>query len=349
MRLNSSRKLPLSLVLLVVLGSVLLLALGALACSDFNRNEQNPLSGFGVGSGLKIVASVFAPYDFSRAIVGEEAEVRMLIPPGAETHSFEPSPADIIMLNTADVFIYVGGESDAWLEKIINSLDNPDLTLIRLIDIVEPLEEVALEGMDLSGAEAGATHDHDHDGDATHDHAEDADLDEHVWTSLRNAQIIISALADAFSKLDPEHAEVFADNAASLNKELDALDQRIVKIVSNAKRTTVVFGDRFPFRYFAEDYGLTCYAAFPGCSTAVDTNPATIAFLIDTVREQGIPVVFYIELSDQRIARQVAEETGAETLLFHSAHNISKDDMNAGATYLSLMRSNADNLEVALN
>ncbi|MDR1358413.1 MAG: metal ABC transporter substrate-binding protein [Coriobacteriales bacterium] len=328
---------------LLLAALLVLLPLAAVGCGGSGPPEQgtsgtSPASG--TPDGLVIVASIFAPYDFARTIAGEVAEVSMLVPPGAETHSFEPSPQDIILLNTADVFIYVGGESDAWLEKIVASLDNPGLTLVRMTDLVQTVEEEELEGVVELEEEPG---------EEAEEEGAGPEIDEHVWTSLRNAETIVSSLANTFSELDSGHAELFQANAEQLNDELGALDTRMTEIVRNAQRSTVVFGDRFPIRYFVDDYGLSYYAAFPGCSTAVDTSPATIAFLVDTVKEQNIPVVFYIELSDQRIARSIAEETGAQTLLFHSVHNISKEDMEAGATYVGLMQANADNLEVALN
>lgn len=329
---------------LCALGLALLLALFLSAC---NGTASSGASSGTVDSGqLKIVASIFAPYDFARTIVDNEADVSMLVPPGAETHSFEPTPADIIMLNEADVLIYVGGESDAWLEKIIASLDNPDLVLIQLTDLVDAVFEETLEGMDTSGEEAA---DPAADADAAADEQNTREIDEHVWTSLRNAQVIVSSLAESFSTLDAEHAKTYIKNAEAYNAQLASLDERISTIVENGQRTTLVFGDRFPFRYFADDYGLECYAAFPGCSTAVDTSPKTITFLINKVVDEDIPVVFFRELSDERIAHTIAEETGAQTLCLHSAHNISKDDMAAGATYLSLMEQNALNLEVALS
>lgn len=322
-----------------IAGLFVTLLLSTSACALQESDGEAPLAP--TEEGLKIVASIFAPYDFAQTIVGEVASVSLLVPPGSEAHSFEPSPADVKLLNSADIFIYAGGESDAWLDKIISSLDNPDLTLVRLVELVDVLQEEALEGISTEAVDAAGTADA---------HASDAaEIDEHVWTSLRNAQIIVSALAATFSNLDPEHAELFGSNAQTYNAQLELLDAQMVEIVKNAQRTTLVFGDRFPFRYFVEDYELSYYAAFPGCSSAVDFNPKTIIFLIDTVRQQKVPVVLYLELSDGRIAHTIAEETGAQALQFYSAHNISKEDFNAGVTYLSLMQANAATLKVALN
>lgn len=351
--------------------------LSTASCAAGESTAENSRAGSPAEDGLTIVSSVFAAFDFSRSLAGE-AEVSLLIPPGVEPHSFEPSPADIKLLTTADVFICAGGESDVWLDKIIDSLDNPDLKVLRLTDMVTTLDDVALEGMDMSGhvhegtdedhanestdsdhAEESSSDAHDHEDESTQTssasgtaHAESDDehaVDEHVWTSLRNAQSIVTALCETFSELDPERANQYRSNAQSLKSELAALDDRITTIVQTAKRNTIVFGDRFPFRYFARDYGLDCYAAFPGCSTAVDTSPATLTFLIDRVNEEDLPVVFYIELSDQRIATTLSEATGAQTLCLQSAHVVSQEDFDANITYLSIMEANADNLERALN
>ncbi|MCL2529894.1 MAG: metal ABC transporter substrate-binding protein [Coriobacteriia bacterium] len=336
--------------LLTALTSALALALllGTLGACGAGRADQNNTEN---KDKLLIVATVFAAFDFSRTIAGEVADVRLLAPPGVESHSFEPSPADMILLSTADVLLCAGGDSDAWIDKIIASLDNPNLLVIRMIDLVDTLEEYEPEYMTVGVHELpSGEHESDHGHEAqAHGSELDHEIDVHVWTSLRNAQVIVQCFADSFSNLDNSRERLYQENALALIEELASLDARISSLVAGAARTTIVFGDRFPFRYFVEDYNLNWYAAFPGCSTAVDTNPATMVYLISTVREQKIPFVFYLELSDQRIARTISEETGAGMLLFHSAHTISRDDFEAGVTYLDLMISNANNLEAALN
>lgn len=332
------------LVVVLMTGLLCMAPLSTLACvsQDTLKEQAEPSLQASSNEKLIIVASIFASYDFARVITGDNAEVSLLIKPGLESHSFEPSPSDIIRLNEADVFIYAGGESDAWIDKIISSLDNPDLCTIPLTELVDTLEEKELEGMDARSI----NHDRkEYAGSEDHEH----ESDEHVWISLRNSQIIVSELARIFSALDTEHALLYQKNAAAYNEELAVLDQHITQIVAGAKRKVLVFGDRFPFRYFAEDYDLECYAAFPGCSSAVDTNPETIASLVAKVRQESLPAVFHLELSDKRIAKTLAEETGARMLCLHSAHTISQEDMNKGLTYLDLMQRNADNLEVALN
>jgi zinc transport system substrate-binding protein len=241
-------------------------------------------------------------------------------------------------LNNADVFIYVGGESDVWLEGILASIDNPNLHIIRLTDLVQTLEEEELEGMQV-----------EEESELESELESDPERDEHVWTSVVNAKAIVTSMTDSFSQWDSKNASTYQQNSANYLQELDALDNSFKETVANGQRKTIVFGDRFPFRYLAEEYGLECYAAFSGCSTAVDTNPQTIKFLIDKVNELDIPVVFYIELSSHRVADAVAQAIGAQELELHSCHNISKQDFDNGVTYLELMNRNVEQLKVALN
>ena len=327
--------------ILLLVGLMSFLSLGTFSCTSFEpATELAVQSSTDSRPPLKIVASVFAAYDFCRTITGAMADVTLLVPPGTEAHSFEPSPADIMLLNSADVFLCAGGDSDAWLDQIVSSLDNPHLLVLRMTDMVatetvsEPDNAAVSSEQEASSALLQGA---------------DQEIDEHVWTSLRKSQTIVATCADTFAQLDPAHASIFQANAQTFIGELKQLDNQITSIVQHAKRKTIVVGDRFPFRYFAEDYGLSWYAAFPGCSTAVDTSRATMMSLINTIRGQDIPVVFYIELSDQRIARTISEETGAVPLCLNSMHTVSRNDFEAGVTYLDLMRANAKNLEVALN
>jgi zinc transport system substrate-binding protein len=315
---------------LVVLSAALAASLLMTGCGTSGQGS----GGAGTADGrLSIIATIFAPYDFARQVAGDKAELRMLVPPGSETHSFEPTPQDIIDVERCDVFIYVGGESDEWVDDLLASLDTSKVTVIRLVDCVSTLEED--DSVLVNPAEA-------------EEEEEEGLPDEHVWTSPLNAKLIASAISDALEQTDPTNAATYRDNAAAFSRELDELDAQFKSIVAQGKRTELVFGDRFPFRYFADEYGLTCHAAFPGCSTAVEASAQTVAALIDTVRRDDIPVVLYRELSNHRMADSIAEETGTQSLLFHSCHNISSDDFNAGATYLSIMRQNAETLRVAL-
>jgi len=312
-------------ILSVLLCGLMLAALGGCAI----RGGAAP-----AGDGLSVVSTIFAPYDFVRQLARDKAEVTLLLPPGSESHAFEPTPRDIITIQNCDIFIYVGGESDAWVREVLESMDIGGMTVVRLIDCVEAVAEEIVEGME-----------HDHEDDDHDDHA----LDEHVWTSPRNAKRIALRLLDALCGADAQNAEFYRENAEGYAAKLDALDDEFKAAVEAGTRRTIVFGDRFPFRYLADAYGLTYYAAFPGCASETKASAATVAFLIDKVRAEGIPVVFHVELSNQKMAKVIAEETGARVLLLHGCHNVTRDEMAAGVTYLELMNQNAENLKEALN
>lgn len=456
-----------------------------------------------------VVATNFPPYDFVRAIAGDKVNLSMLLPPGAESHSFEPTPRDIITIQNSDVFIYTGGETDVWVDRILESMDISKMKIIRMMDVVDVVEEEIVEGMEddehdhdhgeidpadikerplsdfagswISGVpflrngsldpyiahhaeEEGETpeevraettaawstdynrvtvttgglsvesreaaysyrgyeivegahgdavwykyqinaptnglpayvmfNDHgngheEHEGVAHihlkygdrdftsiierkdwspmyfadgssveeiletltehgHDHGEEVAYDEHVWTSPKNALRITQAITNALCEIDGADAATFRQNAQNYSAQLNALDKEFQAVVDSAKRKTIVFGDRFPFRYFADAYGLKYFAAFPGCSTETEPSAATVAFLIDKIRTERIPVVFHIELSNEKMADTIAEETGAKKLLLHACHNISKRDFDRGLTFLEIQKANVPRLKEAL-
>jgi zinc transport system substrate-binding protein len=467
---------------------------------------------------ISVVATIFPPYDFTRTVAGDKADVTMLLPPAAESHSFEPTPQDVIKIQNCDVFIYNGGDSDAWVDDVLSSIDTSNMKIVKFIDCVEVVEEEIVEGMEDD------EHDHDHDheeeeeftiedvkdraltdwegdwqsvypylldgalepvmehkaesGEQTaqeyyeyyktayetaiervvitaesmtyyisgvpvtaqyaykgtgiiteddeslwvrykfealgnppegapkyvmfsdhlhapektehfhlyasdtgfdalmadtnpvnfptyypaeltedeivaemigHEHEEEAEIDEHVWTSPRNAKIVAQRISDALCEADAANADTYRANTAAYLNKLDDLDSQFQAVVDTAARKTIVFGDRFPFRYFADAYGLDYFAAFPGCSTETEPSAATVAFLIDKVKTERIPVVFHIELGNGKIASTIAEDTGAKVLELHACHNISRDDFQAGKTYLDLMTANVGILKEALN
>lgn len=285
---------------------------------------------------LKVVATIFPAYDFAREISNGTADVSMLLKPGTESHSYEPSPHDIIKIKNCDVFIYTGGESDVWVDQILNSVDNPDLKIIKMMDCVNTVEEETVEGMQAP---------HEHEEESEHDF----EYDEHVWTSPQNAIQITEKIAEVMSACDIKNSVEYLENSKNYIEELKKLDNDFKSITANAANKIMIFGDRFPFRYFADAYGIEYRAAFPGCSSEAEPSAGTIAYLIDKVREENIRYVFYIEFSNKKIATAIEEETGAKPLLFHSCHNVTADELEDGATYLKLMRNNVLNLEEAFN
>lgn len=272
---------------------------------------------------LTVVCTLFPPYDFVRQIAGDAVEVSLLLDPGQECHTYEPTPKDIVDIQNCDLFLYGGGESEAWVEDILASVGDGVRTM-PLMDGVDLMEEA---------------HDHDH---------EDAAYDEHVWTSPRNAVTLTQRITDALCELDEANAAAFRAAAADYTAQLTALDTQFAAAVAEGQRHTLVFADRFPFRYFADTYDLTCTAAYTGCDSHAEPSAATVTALIDQVQAEAIPVVLYVEFSNQQLADTVCEATGAEKRLFHSCHNVTAEEFAAGATYLSLMEQNLAVLKEAL-
>ena len=286
---------------------------------------------------ITIVATSFPGYDFARAVTKNIAnvEVKMLLKPGSEMHNYEPTPQDIKDIKNSDIFIYVGGDSDEWIDDILDNIDVKKTKVVKLMRLVDLVEEEHVEGME---AEEDAVNEE-----------EAPEYDEHVWTSPKNAITITKKLTKVIVGLDEDNRSIYEENSSKYISELESIDNRIEEVVKNAKRKEIVFGDRFPLRYFADDYNLKYYAAFPGCSEQTEASSKTITYLINRVKKDKIPVVFHIELSNGKIAKTIAKETNAKVLEFKSAHNISQKDFDAGVTYVDIMNDNIKVLKEALN
>ena len=494
---------------LSVLFSLALVVTLCVGCSPSTTQKENDTET------LSVVSTIFPGYDFTREVAGEHIELTMLLPPGAESHSFDPTPQDIITIQNCDVFIYVGGDSDAWVKGILDSMDTSDMKILSMMDLVETVPEELVEGME---EDHGHSHDHDVDPDEIYDrplsdwagswhtiestlssgaldsyiahkaeenstdfatqkentaarwksdyptlvitgegatidgvtvayqyigyqlvegdhgssvwygfeavdtasgtpkylafsdhstgghaeeeehedehehglphfhirygnesfdalttmenwsptyfpadasddavaeamsgHGSEQEYDEHVWTSPVNAMKITQAISDTLCALDEENADAYRANCAAYLGRLAELDATFRAVVQNAAHKTLIFGDRFPFRYFADEYGLDYFAAFPGCSTETEASAQTVAFLIDKVKAEQLPAVFHIELSNEKMANTISEATGAKKLLLHSCHNVTKDQLETGVSYLDLMTQNVEALREALN
>lgn len=289
-----------------------------------------------VNSGkISIVTTIFPYYDFVRSIAGDCADIRLLLSPGSEPHSYEPSPSDIVAIENCDIFIYNGGESDEWVESVLDSLQNNNMKIMRMMDYADLLYEESTE------------HDHEHEHEEEHEHTDE--YDEHIWTSIRNVKKLSDAICNELSDCDAKNKSVYSENLSLYLLKLEELDSKLSDIVKNGKKNSVVFGDRFPFLYFVTDYSLDYECAFPGCSSETEPSISTVTHMIDFVREQSIPVVFYLEFSNGKVANLIAEDTGARTMRFSSCHNVTKDEFESGATYISLMEQNAKALKEALS
>ncbi|RHV89869.1 zinc ABC transporter substrate-binding protein [Clostridium sp. OF09-36] len=345
---------------------------------------------------LKVAVTLFPYYDFVRQIAGDQVDLQMVIPAGMDSHSFEPTPADIRTIQHADVLISNGGTMEHWLEDTLGALDTSNMTIVTMMDYVDTVEEEIVEGMEDAGHDHDHAHshaavdDHDHshetpeehaahaqeadDHDHSHEtpeehaaHAQEADdhdhsdyvdhdgheeaieYDEHIWTSPVNAMKLVDVIGETLAEADPAHAEVFRQGAADYKKELEEIDAGFREVSRNRKRNMIVMGDKFPFRYLADEYQLDYRAAFSGCSSDTEPSAKTIAYLIDKVKEEQIPVVYYLELSSHRVSEIIGEETGAEPLLLHSCHNVTRAQFDAGITYAGLMRQNIENLRKGID
>lgn len=280
---------------------------------------------------LKIISTVFPPYDLAKQIAGDNAEISILLPPGSEIHNYEPSAKDMIAIRNCDIFLYIGGENEQWAEKLINSNDTKNVTAVKLIDYVPVLSEDEDE--------------HDHD----HDHEHEHETDEHIWTSPKNAQLMLSAVYDAICKVDPSDKQTYTKNKDAYAKRLSDLDNAYRSAVDNAKNKTIVLADKFPFRYLAHEYGLEFSAAFAACSDESEPGVSTMIKLTKTIKENNIPAVYYLEFSSTKIADTLCDETGATKLMLHSCHNVSKQDIENNVSYVDLMKQNLENLKLTLN
>lgn len=277
---------------------------------------------------FNIVVTNFPCYDFVRAITKNDPDIsiKMLIKPGMDSHSYEPTPQDMVAIKESDLFFYVGGESDDWVGSLLADM-NPK-RIVKMLDLVSNLKlEEHVEGMEEEKHE---------------------EHDEHVWTSPKNSMEIVEGLNKRMCALDKNHASKFNKNTENYIEQIASVDYSFKQVVKNAKRKDIVVGDRFPLLYFAKEYGLTYSAAFPGCSEQTEPSAATISYLIDKVKKDHNPAIFKIELSNGQIARTISEETGTKVLTIQSMHNVSAEDFNNGETYVSIMRKNVKAVKEAL-
>ena len=303
---------------------------------------------------LQIVTTLFPYYDFARAIAQDRADVTLLLSPGREAHSFEPTPLDAVTISKADVFLYNGGEGEYWVESMLDAAGEHIAVAARMMDYVDALDEEYVEGM--QGAD-GHDHDHEHGShdDHDHDHEEDEhdsdeiEYDEHIWTSPKNAVVLCRAVCDAICRADAANAAFYRANCENYCAQLEDLDARFAALCESAPRRLLIFADRFPMLYFCREYGLDYRAAFHGCSGDTEPSLATIKFLIDKVEDEDIPVVYTIDFGTKKVAAVVSECTGAAIETIYSMQTVSRADFDAGETYLTLMERNYDALRKGLN
>ena len=368
------KKILLIILLIAIIG-------GGIAFVAINMNKPESSD----DSKIDIVVSNFSSYDFLRAIIKDTdgVNLKFLLGPGKDAHSYEPSPQDMIDIQESDMFVYIGGELEMWADKIVETLENPDQKVVQISNIIELKEE-----MEIEGAEHGHHHDHDHDHDEhddhnheekahehehddhnheeeahehehdDHEHEEEAHehnetahgFDAHIWTSPENAKLMIEELAEKVADLDTENAEKYKENAKQYINEINEVDNQIKSILESKARNKLVFGDKMPMQYFIEYYDLDVSAAFQGCSTETEPSSKTMEYLIEVVKNENIPVVLYTEMNDGRVANLIISEAknGSTALQMQTLHNVTKDKFENGATWVSLMKENIEVLEKAL-
>ena len=294
----------------------------------FSGCQSNPNNISDDDGKMKIVATIFPEYDLARAIARDKADISMLISPGASVHSFDPSPSDMKKIQAADIFIYIGGESDEWVTNVLASVDSSKMKIVKLIDYVDTLAE-------------HSEHEHEDEHEYTYD--------EHIWASPENTVKLIDVIRDAIIEKDSGNAESYTENAKKYQNELKDVSKDIKNIIKEAGHKKIIVADKFPFLYFVNHYGLEYEAAFSGCSDQADASAQTIAGLVNTIKAENISYIYHVELSNKSVAEAISELTGAEILLLNSFHNVSRADFENGVTYLSLMKENAENLRKGLN
>ena len=333
----------------------LLLAATLTACCltacNAEENQKTPDTGT-----LQIVTTIFPAYDWVQNILGDNpagAEVTMLLDNGVDLHSYQPTADDILKISTCDLFLYVGGESEQWVEDALKEATNQDMIVLNLLESLgdQVKEEEVIEGMQEED------HDHDHAEESHeegHDHAEEShgvEYDEHVWLSLRHASLLVKTIAEAVKTADPAHADTYDSNAEAYRQQLQALDDAYAEALSDVSYKTLLFGDRFPFRYLVDDYGLAYFAAFPGCSAETEASFETVTFLSRKMDELSLPAILTIDGADTRIAETIIRNTQAknqEILSLNSMQSTTSQDVADGTTYLSVMEQNLEVLKKAL-
>ena len=336
---------------IIALLLALFMLVGALAgCGKQNDTNQTDK--------LSIVTTIFPEYDWVREILGDKAdnaEITMLLDNGVDLHSYQPTADDIVKISDCDLFIYVGGESDGWVEDALRNAANRNMKVINLLEVLgdSVKTEEIVEGMQEAEHEDAHVHEdaeeHEHEDAEEHEHEEEAD--EHVWLSLKNAKMLVRVISKALQELDPDNKDIYAANADAYVKKLSALDAEYQAAVDAASNKTILFGDRFPFRYLVDDYGLRYYAAFVGCSAETEASFETISFLAKRVDEWKLPCVLTIEGAQHKIAETIVRNTTAKNqkvLTMDSMQSTTTQDVKNGTTYLSVMEKNLSVLKEAL-
>ena len=331
--------------LISILLVTVMVILGISACGQKNPSAKDSTTEKNTDKKIKVVTTIFPEYDWVKEIAGyagENMEITMLLDNGVDLHNYQPTTADLAKVSDCDLFIYVGGESDAWVDGALKEAVNKNMKVINLLDVLgeSVKEEEVKEGMEAEEEQ-----------DEEDSQEEEPEYDEHVWLSLKNAKVLTQAIADSLCKIDKEHKDIYSENEKNYEEKLDTLDKEYQETVDAASKKTLLFGDRFPFRYMVDDYGLDYYAAFVGCSAETEASFKTIKFLAEKADKLELKNVMTIEKSDQKIAKTIIDNTknkDQNILTLDSMQSTTSEDVKNGTTYLSVMENNLNVLKEVL-
>lgn len=309
-----------------LIGIAIICIISASGCGKTETGENEKLS---------IVTTLFPQYDFARQVAGERVEVTLLLKPGTEAHDYDPSASDMIKINNADLFIYTGEYMEPWAASIVDSIDNKKLNILDASGNITLLKSSDVHENEDAAYSKGEEHSHQYD--------------PHIWTSPKNAIIMINNILEELISIDGENEQYYRENAEKYIERIEKIDSDIRQTVSQSKYDTIYFGGRFALLYFVEEYGLHYESAFDSCSSETEPSAKLVSHIIDEMKESGARTVYYEELSSTKTARTIADEVGGNILLLHSCHNVSSDEFKNGATYVSIMEQNVKNLKAGLN
>ena len=316
-------------IILIIIAIIMVLSIIFAMFKSGNNNKKD-------SNKIQVVVSNFASYDFLRAVIGqnENIELSFLMGPGKEAHSYEPTAQNLISIQNSDLFVYIGGEMEKWSDKVLDSIDTTHSKVICIADFVETIKEQEIDGAEAEDEEE----------------EEEGSFDEHIWTSPANAIKMVEVLEQAIEEIDSKNSEIYKKNSENYIAQIKNLDKQMQEIMNNKVRNRLIFGDKMPMQYFINYYNLKVSAAFSGCSTETEPSAATIAYLVNKAKEEKIPVILYIELNTDKVAKTIADEVGngCKAMQIQSLHNVSLNDFNAGETYITLMNRNMEVLKKAL-
>ena len=296
------------------------------------------------GDKIEVVATLFPQYDFVKQVGGDKVNVTLLLPPGSESHTYEPTPQDMVLIDESSLFIYTGKEMEPWADNLISGMKNN----IRVLDLSNTVKLINVEEFEEEHSDENAEHEHEHE----HEHDEEGHhhtYDPHIWLNPQYAIKMVRSIEQELSIIDPNNSEYYKSNADSYIKQINDLDYEFEETVKNAKSPKIAFGGAFAYAYFVERYDLDFISAYETCGESAEPSTVKVKEVIDFINKNKIPVIFYKEYTTGNIAKTISEATGAKMLVFNTVHNVSKDEIQNGASYVSIMRSNLDNLKQALN